>query len=45
MNITLVPLIGILLTAAAIESQTGKEYHAVFTVDKKNLGVNGSNPY
>ena len=41
----LIPVIGLLLTATILESQTGKEYQAVFSVDKKNLGIRGSNPF
>lgn len=38
--------IGILLAGAAtLTAQTGKDWQATFNVDKKNMGVKGSNPY
>jgi hypothetical protein len=36
---------GILVAAVTLAAQTGKNWQASFKVDKKNLGVKGSNPY
>ena len=35
----------LLLSAASLGAQTGKDWQTVFPVDKKTLGVKGSNPY
>jgi hypothetical protein len=38
--------VGALLAGVlTLASQTGKEWQSVFPVDKKTLGVKGSNPY
>jgi hypothetical protein len=40
------PTLGLLLAGVAtLASQTGKDWQSVFPVDKKTLGVVGSNPY
>ena len=37
---------GVLLAGAAtLASQAGRDWQSVFPVDKKTLGVKGSNPY
>ena len=35
----------LLLDAATPRAQTGKNWQSIFPVDKKTLGVKGSNPY
>jgi hypothetical protein len=42
----LLPIIGLLLACAAtLAAQPAKDFQSVFAVEKKNLGVKGSNSY
>jgi len=45
MKQTALGIVALLLGAGTLGSQPGKDWQKVFSVDKKTLGVKGSNPY